>query len=63
MIAGLQAKRNPRTKVPDLDIHPENIIFGSPMYIPYKNVSKDQKGKGGYGKKLKFPISSSSTMP
>ena len=63
MIDGLQAKRNPRTKVPDSEIHPENIIFGSPMYIPYKKVSKDQKGKGGYGKKLKFPISSSSTMP
>ena len=33
------------------------------MYIPYKKISKNQKGKGGYGKKLKFPISSSSTMP
>ena len=63
MIAEFQTKRNPRTKVPDSEIHPENIILGSPVYIPYKKISKDQKGKGSYGKKLKFPISSSSTMP
>ena len=63
MIARLQTEENPRTKVPDLEIHPENIILGSPMYIPYKKISKNQKGKGGYGKRLKFPISSSSTMP
>ena len=63
MIGRLQAEKNPRTKVPDLEIHPENTILGSLMYIPYKKISKNQKGKGGYGKKLKFPISSSSTMP
>ena len=62
-IAGFQAKKNPRTKVPDSKICPENIILGSPAYIPYKKISKDQKGKGSYGKKLKFPILSSSTMP
>ena len=63
MSAGFQAKKNPRTKVPDSEIHPENIILGSPVYIPYKKISKDQKGKGSYGKKLKFPSSSSSMMP
>ena len=48
-----------------------SILVGM-TYIPYKKISKNQKipgsrrsqkGKGGYGKKLKFPISSSSTMP
>ena len=63
MIARLQAEKKPRTKVPDLEIRPENIILGSPMYIPFKKISKKQKGKGGYGKKLKFPISSNSKMP
>ena len=63
MIARLQAEKNPRTKVPDSEIRPENIILGSPMYIPNKKISKNQKGKGGYGKKLKFPIYSSSMMP
>ena len=37
-IAGLQAEKNPRTKVPDSEICPENIILGSPMYIPYKRI-------------------------
>ena len=63
MIGRLQAEKNPRTKVVDLEICPENIILGSPMYIPYKKISKNKKDKGGYGKKLKFPITSSSTMP
>ena len=72
MIARLQTEKNPRTKEPDSEIHPEDIILGGSMYIPYKKISKNQKisgsrrsqkGKGGYGKKLKFPISSSSTMP
>ena len=63
LIAGFQAKINPQTRVPYSEIHPEKIILGSPVYIPYKKISKDQKGKGSNGKKLKFPISSSSMMP
>ena len=62
-IARLQAERNPRTRIPDSEIHPENIIIGSPIYIPYKKILKNQKGQGKFGKKLKFPISSSSAMP
>ena len=62
-IARLQAKRNPRTRIPDSEICPENIIIGSSIYIPYKKIPKNQKGQGKFGKKLKFPISSSSAMP
>ena len=62
-IARLQAEKKPRTKVPDSEICPENTILGNPMYISFKKISKKQKGKCGYGKKLKFPISSSSMMP
>ena len=62
-VAGLQAEKNPRTKVSNLEICPENIILGSPMYIPYKRISVNQRSRGKYGKKLKFPISSSSMMP
>ena len=62
-IARLQAERNPRKRIPDSEIHPENIIIGSPVYIPYKKIPKNQKGQGKFGKKLNFPISSSSAMP
>ena len=44
MIAKLQAEKNPRTKVPDSEIQPENIILGSPMCIPYKKISKKSEG-------------------
>ena len=44
MIARLQAEKNPRTKVLDSEIHPENIILGSPMYIPCKKISKKSEG-------------------
>ena len=30
------AKENPHTKIPDSEIKIENIIQGSPVYIPYK---------------------------
>ena len=33
------------------------------MYVPYKKIPKSQKGKGRFGKKLTFPISSSLEMP
>ena len=47
--AKLLAEKRPQTKIPDSEIHPENIIVGSPVYIPYKKVSKTQMGKGKYG--------------
>ena len=62
-IARLQTERNPRTRMPDSEICPGNIIIGSPIYIPYKKILKNQKGQGKFGKKLKFAISSSSAMP
>ena len=46
MIARLQTEKNPRTKVPDSEIHPENIILGSSIYIPYKKISRNQKIPG-----------------
>ena len=61
-IARLQFERNPRIRIPDSEIHPENIIIGSPVYIPYKKILKNQKGQGKFGKKLNFPISSSSAV-
>ena len=62
-IARLQAEKNPKTRIPDLEICPENIIVGSPAYVPYKKIAKNQKGQGKFGKRLNFPISSSSAMP
>ena len=61
--AKLLAEKYSRTMVPDAEIRPENIIVGSPMYIPYKKIMKNQKGQGKFGKKLTFPMSSSSDMP
>ena len=61
--AKLLAEKHPRTKIPDSGMHPKNIIVGSPSYIPYKKITKNQMGKGKFGKKLKFPVSSSSKMP
>ena len=61
--AKLLAEKCTWTKIPDSKKRPENIIVGSPVYIPYKKVSKIQMGKGKYGMKLKFPLSSSSEMP
>ena len=45
-IARLQTERNPRTRIPDSEICPGNIIIGSPIYIPYKKILKNQKGQG-----------------
>ena len=35
-IAWQLAEENPRTKIPDLEIRLENIIPGSPLFVPYK---------------------------
>ena len=61
--ARLLAEKHPRTNIPDCEIRLENIIAGSPAYVPYKKIPKNQKGKGKFGKQLKFPISSHSEMP
>ena len=35
-IAHQLAEEKPHTKIPDSEIRPENIISGSPLYIPFK---------------------------
>ena len=35
-IAWQLAEENPHTKIPDLEIRLENIIPGSPLFVPYK---------------------------
>ena len=57
------AEFNPRTKVPNSEIHLENNIQGSPTYIPYKKIPKCKQGCGKFGKKIIFPTSSSLEMP
>ena len=50
------AKLNPCTKTPDADIKLGNIIPGSPAFIPYrqKTPKNKGKGKGSKGLKIKF---------
>ena len=50
--AGELAKLNPHQRIPDSEINIENIIPGSPEYVPYKRI----KGKGSKGPKLKNTI-------
>ena len=45
------AQKQPCTRIPDSDIKIENIIPGSPIYIPYKNIKVTSKGK--HSKKIK----------
>ena len=44
--AKLLVDKDPRTKIPDPEICPENIIVSSPAYVPYKKIPKSQKGRG-----------------
>ena len=60
--AKLLAEKNPRTKIPDSEICPENIIVGGPMYIPYKRIPSSKKGKGQFSKKFVFPTSSATDL-
>ena len=46
------AQKQPCTKIPDSDIKIENIIPGSPIYIPYKKIKVT--GKGKHSKKIKL---------
>ena len=50
------AEGNPRTKVLDSEIRLENIIPGSPLFIPYK--CEISKGNGKHVKHLKVNINS-----
>ena len=56
------AEEKPHTKIPDSEIRPENIILGSPLFIPFK--WEKSKGKGKHSKNIKIPVSNSnSEMP
>ena len=52
--ASLLAKANPCTQVPDSEIRPENIILGSPEYVPYK--WKKPTGKDNGVKNVKISL-------
>ena len=41
--ARILAEKNPHTKVPDSEICIENIIPGSPLYIPYKHKKRERQ--------------------
>ena len=57
-ISKTEAKSEPRTRVPDSEIRLENIVVGSPTYIPYRKKTPKAKGKGSgsKGSKLKQVI-------
>ena len=46
------AQKQPHTRITDSDIRIENIIPGSPIYIPYKNIKVT--GKSKHSKKIKL---------
>ena len=47
------AIQHPHTKIPDSEIKLENIIQGSPLFVPHQTQSSKGKGKGIKGIKLK----------
>ena len=63
-ISKTEAKSKPRTRVPDSEIRLENIIVGSPIYIPYRKKTPKAKGKGSgsKGPKLKQVVPSKPGM-
>ena len=50
------AEANPRTKIPDSKIRIENIIQGSPQFVPYKIKTPVPKGTGKGVKEIKINI-------
>ena len=48
------AKAKPHTKILDSEIRPENIIPGSPLFIPYKQHKLT--GKGKHVKNIKIDV-------
>ena len=49
-IAHQLAEEKPHTRIPDSEIKPENIIPGSPLFIPFK--WERPKGKGKHSKNI-----------
>ena len=45
-IARQLVEKEPRTKIADSEIRLENIIPGSPTFVPYKRIKPKGKGKG-----------------
>ena len=45
-IARQLAEKEPHTKIPDSEIRLENIVPGSPTFVPYKCIKSKGKGKG-----------------
>ena len=61
-IACQLAEEKLHTRIPDSEIKPENIIPGSPLFIPFK--WERPKGKEKHSKNIKIPISNlNSEMP
>ena len=58
-ISKQMAETNPRTKIPDSEIRIENIIQGSPSFVPYKIKVKTPKGLGKGNKDIKLSDSAS----
>ena len=55
-ISKQMAETNPRTKIPDSEIRIENIIQGSPSFVPYKIKVGTPKGRGKGVKEVKMNI-------
>ena len=53
-IAQKEPRKNVRTRIPDSEIKLENIIPGSPAYLPYERIPivSRSKGKGSKGSKI-----------
>ena len=58
-IAKQLAEQNPRTKILDSNIKIENIIPGSPAFVPHKQFKPKNTGKGKGKKNIKLSIDSS----
>ena len=55
-ISKQMAETNPRTKIPDSEIRIENIIQGSPSFVPYKIKVKTPEGRGKGVREVKMNI-------
>ena len=55
-ISEQMAEANLRTKIPDSEIRIENIIQGSPQFVPYKIKTPVRKGRGKGVKEVKINI-------
>ena len=55
-ISEQMAEAHLRTKIPDSKIRIENIIQGSPQFVPYKIKTRVPKGKGKGVKEIKIDI-------